>query len=668
LSNSARTILSAGLLGAVLCLRSTFALAGTPPASSVTVDAARPTGALPFLFRAGVFLNEYPLDGTFDTFFAELKPGTVELLPLRDGWEITNLREYAERLPSFPSTRWAVETRRRGGRVLIGLTEVPLWLRQSRAQDAYLRPPRDFALWADYVEATVRVFNNQLHLDAEYVLWDEPDAKQFWKGATVQDYFKLYRAFVLGARRADPKARVGGPAVSWWGAPGEGSDGKNPMLLNFIRYAGETPLPELGYPRLPIDFVVWHQFNTDSKGDPLLYSTPVERVRGWLKSFGYDPSIPLSNGSWNSWVNFGKDPNELSPERDTAYEAAYVVQALDAMGRAGLEEQTFFNLFERWQWNSLAPARREREFKDQVYFGGFGLFTKEGLIKPAFNAFKAFSLLEGERLVSVSDDPYLTVIASRSGGTLYVLISNFHWAEEKKMALKGRMLLARGYPLADLAAWAGRVTPQMIEEIEAGRGSIDSLPIPDAAKRELNALSYLEDYFEARNEPKSVRLMIRSLPLSGDRHLERYTIDDRVGGSLRSGTLLKEAALRAKEEAGADVGELLIRWGVFKEESRKWDAPRREREIQALLPRFSKEQRENVEAAVRLAAARALARLNQSPELRLQKVEDRPIPLGARPEAPELTIEMAPYSVHLIVLTWDPSATGKGTGPAGGAR
>ncbi|MDQ6732952.1 MAG: hypothetical protein M3Z35_02375 [Nitrospirota bacterium] len=44
--------------------------------------------------------------------------------------------------------------------------------------------------------------------------WDEPDSEMFWQ-ATNADYFALYRAFALGARRPDAKAKIGGPAVSW---------------------------------------------------------------------------------------------------------------------------------------------------------------------------------------------------------------------------------------------------------------------------------------------------------------------------------------------------------------------------------------------------------------------------------------------------------------------
>jgi len=620
------------------------------PQSIVRVKGDQSVGPLSSLFRSGMFLNEYPLGSTFETFFSELKPGAVQVMPLRDGSDAESLQEYVKRLPSFHSTRWAIEVSQKGGRPIIGLTEIPKWLRQSKSPDAYLRPPKDLSGWADFVEANVRFFNNQLHLDADYVLWDEPDSKMFWKGGTIWDYFKLYRAFVLGARRADLKAKVGGPAVSWWGAKGEGSDGKYSMLYYFIRYCAETSFPELGLQRLPMDFVVWHQFNNDPKGDPFLYAIPVEEIRGWLKQFGYDPTTRLMIGSWNSWINFGKDPNELSSERDTEYEAAYVVHALDAMDRAGIQGHTFFNLFEKWQWESIPLARRQREFRDKEFFGGFGIFTKGGVIKPVFNAFKALSLLEGNRLVATSDDPYLTLIASRSENRLFLLMSNFYWPDEGKMALKGRGLLIKGYRRADLIPWVSKITPQMIQEVDAGKRSIDSLPIPEQVKKDLNALSYLDDFYKARGEPKSVRIQIQPQPFSGEVRVERYVIDGQHSNSFQAVHVVQEVALQAKQQAEVNVEDLLLQWGVLDHQFKKWDGDRRIKEVRTVLPRLSKEQQQKVEEAVRKIENSTLKQVNHAPEIRLQKIEDQKVTFQPG-ERIDLATEMAHYSVQLIVLT-----------------
>jgi hypothetical protein len=622
--------------------------AAEKPISAISVNGKEGRGPVPFLYRAGMFLNEQPVGASFDTFFSELKPGAIEMIPIREG-QFSTLREYVERLPSLGTTRWAAEVHKRGGRPVIGLMEVPRWLQQGGG-DANLRPPKDWEGWARYVEATVRFFNGQLGLDAWYVVWDEPDLEMFWKGATEEDYFKLYRFSVLGARRADPKAKIGGPGVSAWTAKGPRSKGEKSLLFNFIRYASENSLPEVKLSRLPIDFVAWHQFDTDSKGSPLLYQSASDDVRGWLTQFGYDPKTELGIGSWNSWLNFGKDPNEFSPERDKAFTAAYVVRSLAGMDRAGIGHHLFFNLFEQWQWNGTPPARKEREFAGKEFIGGFGLFTKEGVIKPVFNAFKALSALEGERLAVETDDPYLTVLASKSGDQLVVLISNFVWPQEGMMRLKLRALLEQGYRRADLASWLKNLTPEMVQEAESGKRPIDSLPIPDDVKKRLDALRPLEAFYVSRDQAKTAELKLEPTPFSGKVRLERFLIDERHSNSFSRRADIEAMASQGRQEAKSDVGDLLIGWGLLKNGFRQLDEKTQAEALQGALRRLSFDQREKVKQAIQTSNDRfrqKISEVNRWEGVRLEKVEDRPSVDSALP----LKIEMSPYSVHLIRMT-----------------
>ena len=621
----------------------------TPPVqagSAVVVETGTSEGPVPFLFKAGMFLNDNPLGVPFRTFFDNLKPGAVEMVPIRDG-TFNSLKEYEERLPSLPTTQWLSEVSRRGGQPVIALMEVPVWLRQSGHGDANYRLPRDWEGWATYVEATVRFYNRQLHLDAEYVLWDEPDLAMFWKGATEDDYFKLYQYTVLGARRADPQAKVGGPATSWYAAHGPGSDGKQPMMKRFIEFCAKTPMPEVGLKKLPVDFVVWHQFDTHAQGDPMQYLIPVEQIREWLKQGGYDSTTPLILGSWNSWLNFGKDPNELSPERDHEFAAAYVVHALVEMDRAGISQHSFFNLFENWQWNSLAQGRRGQEFSGKEFFGGFGLVNRNGIVKPVFNAFKALSLLEGMRVRVTSNDPYLSVLASSAQGVAYVLVGNFSWPEEGLMALKGRTLVANGYPLKELGGWAKALTPQLVQEVETQKRPISSLPIPESAKKELDALAYLDEFYRGRSGAKSIKVKFSNLSWQGETEVERYVVDDAHGNALRASSLADLQPM-VVQRIQTNVGSQLIQWGVLQNDFLQGDAQRQGREIQTVLPRLSSEQRRKIDELVQVTTGQMLEQLNRSPEVGLAKLSFSG--LSRQDDSATFDAEVKPYSINLFVL------------------
>lgn len=617
---------------------------GDPTAapSVVTVEAKQPVGPWSFIFRAGASLTfEFPLGAPFETYFGELPPGAVELMPLRDG-VFQSLEEYRRALPSLPVTRWATEVRRRGGIPVISFKDTPLWLqRNPGGVDSHQYPPVDWAGWADYVEATVRFYNGALHLDPEYIVWDEPDLEFFWKG-TEDDYLLLYRYSVLGARRADSGARIGGPAVAGWNAKGQGSGSNDPLLYDFIRYAAQTEVPELGLARLPIDFIAWHQFDTDGNGEPLLYDTPAQTVRAWLKQFGYPRDTPLLISAWNTWTDFGKNSAELSRERDTEFAAAYIVHAMSEMDRAGIQQQMFFSLFEGWQWERMDAVRREKDFKDNEFFGGFGLVTRRGIIKPAFNAFKLLARLEGQRIPAATADPYLTVLASRSADRVAVLLANFIWPGENKPALARRRLLEKGYRGPDFTSWG--ITPEVWSRVQAGEISVESLPFPTDVKRDL---ALLDDFYRARNGPKTVRVRVASPWPSGQVRLEHYRVDAQHGNSFRAERLLLEEVRRSQGKIEADIAGTLRQWGYLTADFWQADEPERLERLRSVLPRLSPAQRQQVQDAMRAALGGISQRLNRLPQVQIQQMERRTV--GAA--SPDIEITASPYSVHLLVLT-----------------
>ena len=622
-------------------------MASVQAEATVVVDTTVSEGLVPFLFRAGMFLNDNPLGGPFKTFFAHLKPGAVEMVPIRDG-NFKSLKEYEDRLPSLPTTQWLSEVSRSGGQPVIALMEVPIWLRQSGHGDANYRLPRDWEGWASYVEATVRFYNGTLHLDAEYVLWDEPDLAMFWKGATEDDYFNLYRYTVLGARRADPKAKVGGPATSWWGGTGPGSDGTQPMMKRFIEFCSKTAVTEVGLKKLPIDFVVWHQFDTYVQGDPMQYLAAVEQIREWLKQGGYNPRTPLIIGSWNTWLNFGKDPNELSPERDQEFAAAYAVYALVGMDRAGIAQHMYFNLFENWQWNWLARDGRDKEFAGQDFFGGFGLFNRDGILKPVFNAFKAIGMLEGTRIHTSTEDPYLTVVASRKEGVTYVLVANFYWPGESTLALRIRKLIENGYPIAQLNSWRKALTREMAQEVDEGKRSIASLPIPESAKNDLESVGHVDNFFRMRDAGKSLQIKIKSGATGGGVEVERYSVDKEHGNAFRATTRLANVRSSGTKQALTRVGQQLIQWGLLENEFLKGDVEAQGRDIQAALSRLTSEQRRKIEVLVQESVEDAVDQVNHFPEITLAKQSaGRLLRQGG---VVTIDAQLKPYSVHVFVV------------------
>lgn len=484
--------------------------------ATLTIDLAKNMGELPYLFRAGVFNgNVIPKGHHLEKFIRDLKPGAVEFYiahpTIRPSRDINDL----ERLLS----EWDMVAKKiaeAGGEVVIEIAAMPSWLTSNRSKKPVnpsigdhtpignLSPPKDYNEWSKMVEVIVNHFNNKVGVKAKYTIWGEPDTV-WWQG-TEDEYFKLYKFAVLGAKRADKAARIGGPAVSIWMGKREGSS--TPLLYNFIKYAAQTELQELGLKRLPIDYINWHQFNANPL-DPNSFGDPVRTIKGWLKEYGYPEDTEILIGEWIIWQYFGKEHGFSNEEHDNEINASYIISAILAMDEAGIGRHSYAYLID-------SVSGRE-------FVGDFGLYTKHGVIKASFNAFKALSMLDGNRLHVGNNDYTVRAIATHKDGKISVLISNFVPWGKMLLSSAARKLKGKGYTKKEIKQY--NISRKQIEDVLSGRASVDTLKVPQVLKTDIEqVVSEIQRYQERRETPLNIKLNIQGAP-SGRYRYEKYLID-----------------------------------------------------------------------------------------------------------------------------------------------
>ena len=334
----------------------------------------------------------------------------------------TSMEDLRARLENYPLNDFLRRYAKAGGRIMFILDGVPIWLSSNKSTKKLpdpnvtvfrISPPSDYEEWSRVVETIVRHFNGKLGLNAYYESWNEPNWEYL---GTTQEYHKQYYYSVLGARRADPKARIGGPAFSEFlgvGTRGDPhkSDADKTRLGNmvleqnfafkqFLNYAARTPLPELGLARLPVDFFTWHGFYIDPWS---YYQLVVPAFRSALEAAGYPRQTPLINSEWNiapvpPYPEGNLNANEVG--------AAYVAANLLAMHRAGVDYQ----IFQMYQDPGV-----------KGYFGG--TFTESGIARANFNTFRLFSRLKGAEVQTRSSDPWVAAAAFRDESNLYLIVS-----------------------------------------------------------------------------------------------------------------------------------------------------------------------------------------------------------------------------------------------------
>lgn len=419
--------------------------------SQVIVDSSKSLGNIPYLYRTGIYLWFFPKEKqnySLKRFFSDNKVGVVKI-PLDVDVFIPskNMEDLKKRLSEIDP--FVLSVKKNGGQVAILIHEIPTWLSSSKSNEpikhgisgskSNISPPEDYKKWSELVKVIVNHFNNELKLDALYIIWTEPDLDFVWTG-TEEEYFKLYKYAVLGTRSADPKAKVGGPAVSSWLAkrnPPTTRYKDKPFLYNFLEYCSKNGIKELGLSRMPVDFIVFHSFNNH----PALWDIMASDVKGWLKEVGFDPRTPLFVAEWSSWEGPPTTSNPYSSQdHDTEFAASYIIADISAMNRAGMSYHTFTTLFD---------TGKDKD-KDKEFVGDFGIFTSNLITKASYNSFKMLNMLKGDLIQSSANDPFVYTIASKSGENIFLIISNFIPTQKMYRQLIAEELQKKGNRKDDL--------------------------------------------------------------------------------------------------------------------------------------------------------------------------------------------------------------------------
>jgi xylan 1,4-beta-xylosidase len=265
-------------------------------------------------------------------------------------------------------------------------------------------PPSDYKKWQQLVENFVKHcitrYGEKEVRSWFFEVWNEPNLNGFWNG-TQQQYFELYKTTVLAIKNIDPLLKVGGPATSSYhpkeeiyealkakkdikAEDFEGIECRGPWIEEFLAYCEKE--------NLPVDFVSSHPYPTtypiDSEGNHLELSRPVSSTYTdilWLrkaiaKSHYANTQIHLTE--WSS------SPSPRDFTHDYLQAATYIVRAnLQCIGLVNsLSYWTFTDVFE------------EGGAGNTIFHGGFGLINFQGIVKPAFHAYRMLNALGDEEL------------------------------------------------------------------------------------------------------------------------------------------------------------------------------------------------------------------------------------------------------------------------------
>ncbi len=235
-----------------------------------------------------------------------------------------------------------------------------------------------------------------------FEVWNEPNL-WFFFNSTRSKYFELYRATVTAVKSVDASLKVGGPATSNF-VPDDRFEGEQQAgeksITSHIKHLSEVEwrgvwirefLEFCDQEKLPVDFVSAHPYPTDIPfGHDVdgMRTRPVDstlRDLQWLRDVVNQSAFPTAEIHLTEWST---SPSARDFTHDFPQSAAYIIKTnIEATGLVdSLAYWTFTDVFE------------EHGAGDTAFHGGFGLINYQGIVKPAFHAYRFLNQLGEEEI------------------------------------------------------------------------------------------------------------------------------------------------------------------------------------------------------------------------------------------------------------------------------
>jgi xylan 1,4-beta-xylosidase len=269
-------------------------------------------------------------------------------------------------------------------------------------------PPKDYAKWQALVQAFVQHSVDRYGMDVAnswiYEVWNEPECcgGKFWGGsgsaATSGEYFQLYDSAAAGVRAVLPSGRMGGPVSS---QPGElvGGQWEGGAGVQFLDHVTQSSGP--------LDVFTFHTWSFID-GAVNGYFTGLDL----LDSKGF-ATIPVAVTEFGPTWQFGLRGVGAEPDwepQETSQGAAFVAQVYSDISRRCAQDKRRFPLAYSWWTLSDVFDEGYEDPEDYVleqnpFIGAMGLINREGIKKPAYNAYKFLAQLGGEQLALTATGP-----------------------------------------------------------------------------------------------------------------------------------------------------------------------------------------------------------------------------------------------------------------------
>jgi xylan 1,4-beta-xylosidase len=266
--------------------------------------------------------------------------------------------------------------------------------------------PTSYPEWEELIYQLVRHCNAVRKFGIEY--WEignegdigEPGGCPY--KFTPQNYVRYYLHTVTAIRRADPDAKVGGPA-----------------LANYRSPIGDALIDFCGRGRAPLDFLSWHMYTNDPRD---LWRS-IEKMKTKLARYPHLSRTETILDEWN--MSLG-DP-VLNPD----FQPAFILETTRGFYREGLSRSAYYHIRDYFVDPGLfSPFMSPLGTMFMAHWWNVmpqydGLYDNQDRVRPAYYAFKLLSLIKGQRLAITGTNDDVNAFAARQGPWVNLALWNF---------------------------------------------------------------------------------------------------------------------------------------------------------------------------------------------------------------------------------------------------
>jgi hypothetical protein len=379
------------------------------------------------------------------------------------------IQEYFDLLPAKERCHFATLDRsvdtilQAGAEPLMCICFKPRVLFPTVSQD--IVEPNDYEQWERLIFSLVRHYRERNAGIRYWEVSNEPDIGEDG-GCPYRfkpdSYCRYYQHTVAAILRADPQARVGGPALANPGSP------ILPALLDLCSRES-----------VPLHFVSWHIYSSD----PRRIRATIDNIKTLLGKYpALKPETFLDE--WNMNLGF--------PPSDVRIQPCYVAEVAWQMKEGGLDYSCYYHIRDyHVSFDRFAPFMSPR---GTAFMEGWwnrmpqfdGLFDFQNNVRPAYFTFKLLSRLTGDRLRLTSSRDTVHGLAAR---------------DDRYTAYQYNLLL-----------WNYSASPVQVEvAVEKAPGNLTAKPVVlDAATPSNDEIARLrpESSFPIRSDQPSFRVSL----------------------------------------------------------------------------------------------------------------------------------------------------------------